>query len=67
MNNEQSQISLNDFAMVISIIDACSERGAFRGNELTVIGQLREKFAMFIKANTPETNSKEESVGEETE
>jgi hypothetical protein len=67
MNNEQPSISLNDFAMVISIIDACSERGAFKGNELATVGQLRERFALFIKVNTPATETKEETVEEEAE
>jgi hypothetical protein len=60
---EQPQLSLNDFALVVNIIDACTERGAFKGNELTAIGQLREKFVAFIKANTPE-EIKEETTEE---
>jgi hypothetical protein len=47
------QLSLNDFSLVVNIIDACTERGAFKGNELATIGQLREKFVAFVKANTP--------------
>jgi hypothetical protein len=57
--SEQSQLSLNDFALVVNIIDACTERGAFKGNELAAIGQLREKFVAFIKANTPEETQEE--------
>jgi len=47
-------ISLNDFVVVVNIIDTCSQRGSFKGDELTAIGQLRDKFAEFIKANTPQ-------------
>jgi len=46
-------ISLNDFVVVVNIIDACSQRGSFKGDELTAIGQLRDKFAEFIKAKRP--------------
>ncbi len=60
------QLSLNDFALVINIIDACTERGAFKGNELAPIGQLREKFVAFVKANTPE-ETLEETTEEEAQ
>jgi hypothetical protein len=69
MTEEQTapQLSLNDFALVINIIDACTERGAFKGNELATIGQLREKFAAFVKANTPETETNTEETEEEAQ
>jgi len=61
------QLNLNDFALVINIIDACTERGAFKGNELAAIGQVREKFAAFVKANTPEeAKATETEATEET-
>ncbi len=59
-------ISLNDFIVVINIIDACSQRGAFKGEELTAVGQLRDKFAVFVKANTPEETSEDATVDEAT-
>jgi hypothetical protein len=64
--SEQTNISLNDFVMTVNIIDACSQRGAFKGDELAAVGQLRDKFAAFVKANTPETPS-EETTEEVTE
>lgn len=66
---EQPQLTLNDFALVVNIIDVCTERGAFKGNELAPIGQLREKFVVFIKANTPEEEQTEteEEVAEEAQ
>lgn len=64
---EQPQLSLNDFALVVSIIDVCTERGSFKGNELASIGQLREKFVAFIKANTPAEDVNEETTTEEAQ
>jgi hypothetical protein len=52
-------ISLNDFIVVVSIIDACSQRGAFKGEELAAVGQLRDKFVEFIKTNTPQEKTDE--------
>jgi hypothetical protein len=46
-------ITLNDFIIAVNVIDACSERGAFKGNELSSVGELREKFALFVKQNAP--------------
>lgn len=61
------QLTLNDFAMIVNLIDVCTERGAFRGNELLTVGTIREKFSTFVKANTPAqdtaTTEVEETVG----
>lgn len=64
MTEQQPQLSLNDFALVVNIIDACTERGAFKGNELAPVGQLREKFVAFIKANSPEEVDEETNTEE---
>ena len=44
-------LSINELAGAVTIIDICSERGAFKGPELAEVGALRGKFADFIKAN----------------
>jgi hypothetical protein len=67
MTEQQPQLSLNDFALVVNIIDVCTERGAFKGNELAPIGQLREKFVAFIKSNTPEEAEAAEETAEEAQ
>lgn len=36
-------VTTSDVITMINLIDICSERGAFKGNELFTIGQLREK------------------------
>jgi hypothetical protein len=48
------QLNLNDFVTVVNVIDVCTERGAFKGNELLAVGTVRERFSAFVKANTPE-------------
>jgi hypothetical protein len=67
MTEQTPQLSLGDFTLAVNIIDACSERGAFKGNELVTVGQLREKFASFVKANTPEQKDETEETTEEAE
>ena len=43
-----TQVTLQDLAMVVNIIDLVTKRGAFEGNELLPIGSLREKIAQFL-------------------
>jgi hypothetical protein len=55
MNTEQLKptIDINDIASVVQLIDVCSTRGAFRGEELAMIGGLRTKLTEIVKANQP--------------
>jgi hypothetical protein len=60
------KISLQDFAAVINIIDVCSQRGAFKGEELFLVGQVREKFSRFVKENTPDGTTEATNTEAET-
>jgi hypothetical protein len=51
--SEQVNISLQDIYTVLSIIDICVKRGAIEGSELTTVGVIRDKFALFIEQNNP--------------
>ena len=55
MNTEQQKpnIDINDVAMMLQLIDVVTTRGAIRGEELLVIGTLRNKLADIVKANQP--------------
>jgi hypothetical protein len=59
------QMTLNDFASVVNIIDVCTERGSFKGNELLTIGTIRERFVAFVRANTPQESAPAEQEAEE--
>ena len=61
----ENNVTLQDMVTMVNIIDVCSERGAFKGNELSVVGQLREKLAAFVKENQPAAEG--EGIIEETE
>ena len=47
------QLNINDLVSIVKIIDACSERGAFKGNEMASVGAVRERIAAFAEANQP--------------
>lgn len=68
MDQKNTNVTLQDIATVVQIIDACSERGSFKGNELSVVGELREKFNAIVETNKPkeeqEAEQSEEQAGE---
>lgn len=54
MAEEQTpQIGVADLEAVVQIIDACSQRGAFKGDELASVGSVRNRIDAFVKANKP--------------
>lgn len=46
-------IGLNDIISILSIIDVVTSRGAFKGTELTTVGQIRDKLSSFVEENRP--------------
>ena len=54
MAEEQTpQIGVTDLEAVVQIIDACSQRGAFKGDELASVGNVRNRINAFVQANKP--------------
>jgi len=53
MSDEESRVSLSlgDLQTVLSILDVCSQRGAFKGGELEDIGKLYNHLETFVKQN----------------
>jgi len=49
----KATLTLQDFATAVSVIDICTERGALKGNELLIVGGLRERLAQFVRENSP--------------
>ena len=60
--SELPQISAGDLATMVRIIDAGSQRGTFKGEEMETVGALRNKLATVVNALMPKT---EEEGGEE--
>ena len=53
MSEEAPQIGVADLESCVKIIDACAQRGAFRGDEMASVGQVRNKINSFVEANKP--------------
>lgn len=60
----QPSLNISDLQMVIELIDLCSQRGAFRGEELTTVGMLYSRIREFLNTVQPEVD---ESTATETE
>jgi hypothetical protein len=58
-------LSIQDMALVLRIIDLASERGAFKGAELSTVGDIRDKVAGFIKENLPSKSAEKEKADEQ--
>lgn len=58
-------ISVNDLAAVIEIIDVVTARGAIKGDEMLAVGTIRNKLSTFIEEATAKQNT--ESTSEEDE
>ena len=54
---EAKIVTAQDLAGVVSIIDVCSQRGAFRGEELAGVGRLRETFLAEVREQQVEVDA----------
>lgn len=61
------QLSLQDLATAVQIIDICSRRGAFEGPELEAVGGLRSRIVKFVNAATPKDQEQPEGTVPEVE
>ena len=63
----EPQISLADFSAALQVIDVCTSRGGFRGEELSSVGQLRDRLEAFVKFHAPaEADAGEDAQEAET-
>lgn len=56
-NQEQAQqpisLSLQDLRVLAGAVEIGASRGAYRANEMEIVGAMYNKLALFLKANTP--------------
>lgn len=60
------ELEVDDLLNVLKIINTATERGAFKANELSFVGQTYDKFATFVRAAQAEQQSTAET-GEPSE
>jgi len=64
--NNKPEVSLNDFAAIVRIIDVASRRGAFEGKELSSVGNVRDKVETFLAFYAPKPEGEDQTSVEET-
>jgi hypothetical protein len=47
------ELQLSDMIDMVNIIDLCSQRGAFQGEEMEIVGKLRNKIKQFVSVYDP--------------
>ena len=71
IENQEVGLSVNDLAVMVNVIDACSKRGAFKPTEMETVGALYTKIVNFlvasgaIKVDEPEIEEASEESTEE--
>ena len=61
---ENTQLTIADLASIHSIIEAASQRGAFRANELTQVGAVYDKLSAFLQAAQAQVDAAEQTPAE---
>ena len=56
--------SLQDLENAVKVIDAACTRGAFRGEEMSGVGAVRDKLVAFIVASAPKQEGGEAVIEE---
>ena len=62
---EQPSISVVDLQNLLIIVDLATQRGAFRGPELSQIGTLFDKVNQFVQAASPPQQDNAESPAQQ--
>ena len=60
-------ITVQDVAALLQIVDAAAQRGAFRGEELSSVGAVRDKAAQFVQFVREQAEAAAAAAEEETE
>lgn len=58
-------LGLNDLGSMLTIIEVCSSRGAFKAEELAVVGGLYNKVKAFVQSHEPQPAAQSENPAEE--
>lgn len=65
--NGPESISLQDLGLLAQIVDLATQRGAFRGNELSQVGGIYDKLTSFLTAVQEQQDANAEAAGEAPE
>ena len=64
--NAPESIGLNELAVLAQIVDLATQRGAFRANELTQVGQVYDKLNNFLSFIKEQQEAQADAEGDES-
>jgi hypothetical protein len=64
MNTPETQITLQDLAVIKNLIDVACQRGAFRAEEMRTVGELYEKLSGFLETVVAQAEAAQLQQGE---
>jgi hypothetical protein len=67
MENNDTQLTINDIAMTRDLIDLAFKRGAFGAIEAKPIGILFEKIDQFVRASLAQAEAEKQAAAEVSE
>lgn len=53
MNEDQLNLQVSDLAVLKSIIEVCSQRGAIQPDEMSTVGRVYDKLNVFLDSLAP--------------
>jgi hypothetical protein len=59
---EKPGFNLQDLIFVLQIIEACTQRGSFRAEELTTVGSVYDRLKGFLASNGAFDNAETETA-----
>ena len=60
-------LSVDDLMNALRVINTATERGASKAHELSLVGQVYDKFATFVRAAQEEAKAQQPQDGESSE
>ena len=58
---ETKHIQLHDLANVLNLIDVAAQKGLFKGDQLSAIGSMRDRFMQELKEQAPAEDEESEA------
>ena len=62
---ETKHLEIHDLANVVTLIDGAAKQGMFSGDQLAIIGAMRQKFVFELKEQAPSQDNVSNIVDEE--
>jgi hypothetical protein len=59
---ETKEITITDLALLKSMVELCSTRGAFKAEEMSQVGQVYDKLTAFLDAVVAQAKAQEETA-----